>query len=234
MKFIPTPIGPTPSACPRSSAPLVPDQRRRDHTGASAQSAQSADDPGVHWRYAAGRRRRRDRQTRSPRCQGHARLAGSPGPRGAVAPNVGDARVPSVAGPVEVAAFLHDRFPELAGRVAGELVAWTVRRLRRFRGWGATTRRPDRCQKHRRALWVPPRPKAARDERGQADRSIGVGMNFTSLRPPPLPGVAGSEIHPDPDRPDTFGQPTLVRAAGLRPATAGPHRRLCVICAIRG
>jgi plasmid stabilization system protein ParE len=55
-----------------------------------------------------------------------------------VAPDVGHARVPTVAGPVEIewsvdaladldrfAAFLHDQSPELAARVAGELVART-------------------------------------------------------------------------------------------------------------
>ena len=55
-----------------------------------------------------------------------------------MAPNVGHARVRSVAGPVEVewsvdaladldrfAAFLHGQFPELAARVAGEVVART-------------------------------------------------------------------------------------------------------------
>ena len=55
-----------------------------------------------------------------------------------MAPDVGHARVPSVAGPVGIewsvdaladldrfAAFLHDQFPELAARVAGELVMRT-------------------------------------------------------------------------------------------------------------
>lgn len=53
-----------------------------------------------------------------------------------MAPYVGHARVPTVAGPVEIewsldaladldrfAAFLHARFPELAARIAGELIA---------------------------------------------------------------------------------------------------------------
>ena len=62
--------------------------------------------------------------------------------------DVGHARVPTVAGPVEVewsldalpyldrfAAFLHAQFPELAARVAGELVARTdVLMLRVFHG----------------------------------------------------------------------------------------------------
>ena len=52
-----------------------------------------------------------------------------------MAPHVGHARVPTVAGPVEIewsldaladldrfAAFLHERFPDLAVRVASELV----------------------------------------------------------------------------------------------------------------
>ena len=55
-----------------------------------------------------------------------------------MAPDVGHARVPNVAGPVEVewsvdaladldrfAAFLHNEFPELATRVAGELISRT-------------------------------------------------------------------------------------------------------------
>lgn len=58
-----------------------------------------------------------------------------------MAPDVGHARVPTVAGPVEpveiewsvdaladldrFAAFLHDQFPELAARVASELIART-------------------------------------------------------------------------------------------------------------
>lgn len=55
-----------------------------------------------------------------------------------MASDVGHVRLPTVAGPVEVewsldaladlnrfAAFLHDQFPDLAARVAGELVART-------------------------------------------------------------------------------------------------------------
>ncbi len=55
-----------------------------------------------------------------------------------MASDVGHVQLPTVAGPVEVewsldalahlnrfAAFLHDQFPELAARVAGELVART-------------------------------------------------------------------------------------------------------------
>ena len=55
-----------------------------------------------------------------------------------MAPDVGHARIPSVAGPVQIewsvdaladldrfATFLHEQFPELAARVAGELVART-------------------------------------------------------------------------------------------------------------
>ena len=55
-----------------------------------------------------------------------------------MAPHVGHARVPNVAGPVEIewsldaladldrfAAFLHERFPDLAARVANELVERT-------------------------------------------------------------------------------------------------------------
>ena len=53
-----------------------------------------------------------------------------------MAPDVGPARVPTVAGPIAIkwsldaladldrfAAFLHDQFPELAAHVAGEIVA---------------------------------------------------------------------------------------------------------------
>jgi plasmid stabilization system protein ParE len=56
-----------------------------------------------------------------------------------VAPDVGHARVPSVAGPVDIewsvdaladvdrfATFLHDQFPELAARIAGELITRTA------------------------------------------------------------------------------------------------------------
>jgi plasmid stabilization system protein ParE len=66
-----------------------------------------------------------------------------------VAPDVGHVRVPTVAGPVEIewsvdaladldrfATFLHDQFPELAARVAGELVARTDCSVA-IRGWDA-------------------------------------------------------------------------------------------------
>ena len=83
------------------------------------------------WRhYGTPATRRHDRRTRSPRCQRHARLAGSTGARGPVASDVGHVQLPTVAGPVEIewsldaladlnrfAAFLHDQFQPLRRRL---------------------------------------------------------------------------------------------------------------------